>query len=82
MLLIFFTIKIDGMPIVRSYMVMIPETFGFILLVALARWPDNPCSSLMHLLSCCALIMKFFLISFILLKIDGLILWSWTTTLW
>lgn len=72
-MLLFFTIKVDGERLIRSYIVIVPEAVSFIGVVFLSRWPDNPCSSLMHLLKCCAGILKFFLILFIMLKLDGFI---------
>ena len=49
-LLMFFTVYINGERMVDSYIVLIPESFSFLSLVFLSRWPDNPCSSLIHLL--------------------------------
>ena len=81
-LLFFFTVQINNERLIHSYVVLIPEGVQFLLVVFLSRWPENPCQSLMHLISCAGMFTKNVLICFILLKADSLIGWTWTSSFW
>ena len=68
--------------IIAFYVVLAPEAINLLLTIFLSRWPDNPCQSLNHLIHVTASLLKSFLIIFIMLKLDNILQWSWTSTLW
>lgn len=82
-LLTVYTIRDNsGERLLRCYIVFIPESASLALLLIFSRWPDNPCQSLVHLVCCSTIALKGALILFILIKLDGYILWQWSAILW
>lgn len=81
--LMLYTIKnSDSTRLLPWFLVMIPEGISFIINLCFSRWPDNPCQSLVHLVNCAASFLKSLLILFILLKMDNILSWTWTSILW
>lgn len=72
----------DDKRLIPSYVVLIPGFFSLVVVFLLARWPDNPCQSLTHLLVNSFSILKYLTLVFILLKIDKVLYWEWTTIFW